>query len=624
MTRRAVLTVALLCLAVLAFAVAPWTVPPGAIPGAIAKQLRDAYGFELKVDGRHTIALLPVPRLKFEDISIGTADGVALVQGGQLRGEFRVMPLLFGRMELSEISLNASRVSVRIDTAGRSTLDGVIERLKQQAQGASRSGHVRRLVMTGVQVAVHDDRTGSDVAVQDVDMVANWPGPDSSVSVAGGAVWRQERFDLTLDGVDAASLAAGRASRFTAALSAAAGRLSLVGEIWAAEGKAAGRALLEAGSVRDLMRWTGVGLPLGPLLPRLTAQGEFTADRSGVSSPAIGLTLGTDQLDGALALRIEGGRPTITGTLAADRLDLTPFFAPFAQAWQPDGSWTGEPFDLAGVTGGNLDLRLSATTARIGALRLDDLGASVLVKPGRIEASLGRATAHQGVVKGRLSLAAAGPRTDVRLLGSFDSLDVGGLLGSLGQPRWITGTGQGQVALEGVGESPADLLRQTNGRVAIGIKPGELMGVGLGDMLKRVERRPLSASLDWRGGRTAFDQALLTLNVVAGVGDVVEGSLASPLARASLQGRLSLVDGLVAMRAKVVGAGPAPSVTTTSQAASPAGMMFDITGPWDDVAVAPDARALIQRSGAAQPLLRQEGRDTAPGEEPEGPAGHQP
>jgi AsmA protein len=223
------------------------------------------------------------------------------------------------------------------------------------------------------------------------------------------------------------------------------------------------------------------------------------------------------------------------------------------------------------------------------------MGTSILVKPGRIEASLARATAHQGTVKGRLNVAAAGARTDVRLQGSFERVDVGGFLGDVGQTRWMVGTGQGQVSLEGVGESPADLLRQVHGRAAILVRPGELVGVGLSDVLKRVERRPLSASLDWRGGRTAFDQALLTLNVASGVGDVIEGSLASPLARASLQGRISLVDRMVAMRANVDGAG--------APAAPGSGIVFDITGPWDDVAVVPDARALIQRSGAAQPLL---------------------
>ena len=32
-------------------------------------------------------------------------------------------------------------------------------------------------------------------------------------------------------------------------------------------------------------------------------------------------------------------------------------------------------------------------------------------------------------------------------------------------------------------------------------------------------------------------------------------------------------------------------------------IVFDVTGGWDDVAVVPDAKALIERSGAAKPLF---------------------
>lgn len=604
MSRRAVFIAALICLALLATAVVPWTISSGVIPAAIAKQLRDVSGLNLTAVGRHTIALLPVPRLKFEDITIETSEGVPIAQGGQLRGEFRIVPLLIGRLELSEVWLNGSRVNVEIDESGRSSLDEVVARLREEAKGKARSTHIRRLGMTGVQIVVHDRRRNTPVTIHDVNVVANWPRPEAPLAVTGSAVWRGERVDLALNDLRPAALVAGGTSRFTAELGTAGNRVSLAGEVSnAGQAQVAGRASVEFRSVRDLMRLTGLRLPLGSLMPALAADGEFTADGNGFSCPAIRMTLGADKLDGALSLRLEGDRPAITGTLAADRLDLTDFFTPLAQAWRSAGSWSSEPVDLGTVTSGDLDLRLSASSARLGSLRLEDLGAAVLVKQGRIEASLGRATAHRGVVKGRLTLAALGSRTDFRVQGSFDRMDVGALLGDLGQTRWMTGTGQGQVWLEGIGESPADLLRQANGRISVAVKPGELIGVGLGDVLKRVERYPLSASLDWRGGRTLFDQALITLNIAAGVGDVVDGSLTSPSVRALLQGRISLVERLVALRAHVDGAGAPASPTT--------GMVFDMTGPWEDIAVIPDVRALIQRSGAAKPLLGHGSKEAA-------------
>src|SRR3954451_18972073 len=109
MSRRLVLVVLLIGLVAIGSAVAPWTVSD-ALTGAIAHQLREAYGLELRVAGRSTVALLPVPRLKFDDVTIANRDGVPIVRGGQLRGEFRLVPLLAGRMELAEASLSGSAI----------------------------------------------------------------------------------------------------------------------------------------------------------------------------------------------------------------------------------------------------------------------------------------------------------------------------------------------------------------------------------------------------------------------------------------------------------------------------------------------------------------------------------
>ena len=114
-------------------------------------------------------------------------------------------------------------------------------------------------------------------------------------------------------------------------------------------------------------------------------------DHRRLSWPAVSLTLGSDKLEGAMGVRFDTERPVITGTLAADTLNLSDLFAPFSQARTSSGAWSEESIDLARATGMDLDLRLSAASASLGRLSLDDMAASVLVQPGRIEASLGRA-----------------------------------------------------------------------------------------------------------------------------------------------------------------------------------------------------------------------------------------
>jgi AsmA protein len=246
------------------------------------------------------------------------------------------------------------------------------------------------------------------------------------------------------------------------------------------------------------------------------------------------------------------------------------------------------------VTGSDLDLRLSAASARLGALHVEDMAANVLVRPGEIEASIGRAGFHNGTLKGRLSMATVGGATEFKSQANFTGVDIAPFLGSIGQPRWITGRAYGQFNLEGKGQNPVEVVQKAQGRSSITVQKGELVGIGLGDALKRVDKHPLLASLNWKGGRTPFQEAQAQIVVQDGVGEVVEGKLTSADVVAELKGQVLMVDRTLNLKAAVGAA--------DTKSAAPA-IAFDIDGGWDNISVMPDARSLIERSGAAKSLL---------------------
>ncbi|HEX8663215.1 MAG TPA: AsmA family protein [Beijerinckiaceae bacterium] len=598
MSRRRILGLALVALAALALAVAPWTVSTGRLTAAVARQLRSVYGLELSVKGRGTIAFLPVPRVKFEDVSLGVPGQPPLVEAAQLRGDFRLWPLLIGQVDLAEVALNEAKV--RLDGAdGASLWSPVWARQRDRIERKAATRHIRRLIMTNAAVTLAD----TDERVDLISLVVNWPAVDGNVDVTAAVRWRGEAVQMTVAGLQPTALAGGGKDRFAVEASTASTRLAVDAEASLADGlKAAGRATFATKSLRDVLHWTGARIPFGGLVQDAALSGEFTLDGGAVSFPAVQLTLGSDKLDGALSGRLDGGRVSLTGTLAADRLNLADAPAPFGPL-QASGSWSYEPLDLREAAGADLDLRLSAATARLGPFRLDDLAANLLVRRGRVEVSLGRATLNRGTVKGRLALAAGETAHEVKLQGSFDRLDIGALLTDLGQTRWVSGTAQGQVAIETGGESAADLFRRANGRAAITVRQGDLWGVAFAEALRRSERRPLSAPLEWKGGRTPFEQAQAVLNVHGGIGDVIDAHIVGAATRAGLQGLVSLPDRSLALKATVEGL-PAPSASPSPNPT--ASLVFDIYGPWSDVAIVPDARTLIQRSGAARNLLQAE------------------
>jgi AsmA protein len=196
------------------------------------------------------------------------------------------------------------------------------------------------------------------------------------------------------------------------------------------------------------------------------------------------------------------------------------------------------------------------------------------------------------MLKGRAVLAGAADGIDFKGQGSFERVDVGSLLSDLGASRWITGPAQGQLAVESSGDSAADLVHRLRGRASIAVRQGELVGVALNEALRRAERRPLTAPLEWRGGRTPFEQAYINATILDGAAEITEAGMTAPSLHAAAQGRVSLAERAVAAKAKVEST---PGSGTTS------GILFDISGPWDDVAIVPDAQSLMKRSGEPLP-----------------------
>jgi len=586
MSRRIVFIIALISIAILGTAASPWTLPGGGLSAELTQHVKDRYGLDLTVRGRSTFAVLPIPRVKFENVTLEFPDQALKAEGGTLRGELRLLPLLLGRIELSDFDLTETKIVASAQKLRNVDWTGIF----RDRAGES---HARRLVINKSSVRWTDLKNAS---LDDLSAIIRWVDASEPLTLSGAAVWRDEPVSLEHASIYPDLLASDRISPFTLTLSSPSARLAAEGEAQLGDTpRITGESTVQASSVRDFTRWSGMELPFGSLLQALSISGDFSMDHRRLSWPAVSVTLGTDKLEGTMGVRFDTERPVITGTLAADTLNLSDLFAPFSQARTSSGSWSEETIDLARATGTDLDLRFSAASASLGRLALGDMAASVLVQPGRIEASIGRAGFLDGTLKGRLSLATQNGEVEFKSQGSFAGVKIAPFLAAMGEPRWITGQAVGQFSFEGLGRNPADVIREAQGRSSIEITDGEIVGIALDDALRRVEKRPLLASLNWKGGRTPFDRAQAQIVVKDGVGEIAEAHLKGPAVQADLQGQVLLVDRTLSVKANV------------SPATSPAGgspsLVFNVMGDWDNVAVTPQVRTLIERSGAAKPLF---------------------
>jgi AsmA protein len=124
---------------------------------------------------------------------------------------------------------------------------------------------------------------------------------------------------------------------------------------------------------------------------------------------------------------------------------------------------------------------------------------------------------------------------------------------------------------------------------------GALTGINIEQLLRRLERRPLSGSGDFRSGRTPFDQLAINLKVNQGLVSIDEMRIVGPSVRLAVAGQASVPTRDLDLK------GVATLISTAS--ADEFELPFVVQGPWDDPIMLPDAQSLIRRSGAAAPLL---------------------
>ncbi|TGD97999.1 AsmA family protein [Methylobacterium nonmethylotrophicum] len=556
----------------------PWTIAAPQAASFAGRDLARRYGLGLAVAGPATLTLLPAPSLRFSGVRLHRG-GHDLVASEGLQVQLGLAGLLAGRAEVTGLVLERARIT--LPEGGEADWAEPAARLAARV-AAGRGRHLRRLVLVDATLTARDPRTGLLERATGVNLVASWPRPSAGLDLSAAFTWRGVPAALTLTGLRPRELAAGAATPLAAALTWKAGTAEGSAEIdgslvW--PGEADGQTNSRSGEPAGGPRLSGQGRFATPALPGTLAwlgiapgpatpagpvsfEGRLVARPGAVEWPEIRVQVGDNRLEGAAAASLVRGRLAVSGTLAAERLDLSGL-VPGAE---PGGGWSRAPLTLDGLTRGDLDLRLSAASARLGPVEAQDVAAGLLVREGTLEATLGRATVQGGTVKGRAALAALPAGLDARLQGSADRVDLGGLFADLGWPRWILGRAQGTVALDSAGSSLADLMGRLAGRAAATVEGGEILGLSLIDLAQRPET---AATALRRGGRTHFERARVSLTVSDGVAEIGQGQVRGASLSASLGGRVFLAERRLGAEARI-----------EPLSEGRAGGGFAIEGPW--------------------------------------------
>jgi AsmA protein len=284
----------------------------------------------------------------------------------------------------------------------------------------------------------------------------------------------------------------------------------------------------------------------------------------------------------------------LQATLAADALDFTPYISTFRLLASGARDWNRQLFDLDSLSMTDLDIRLSAARMTVGPSKLGRTAIGANLRNGALALSVGEAQIYGGIAKGSFGLSRTDAAADVKAQFQFTDVDLQACASELFGVNKLSGRGNLGVSLSASGSSPFGLAQSLDGTAMLTGHDGAIAGFNAEQLLKRLERRPLSGAGNFRSGATPYSNLTVAVKFADGVASIDDVHIEGP-ARVTLTGTASVPAREFDMK------GVASLVNTDGTAGF--ALPFVVQGPWDDPLVFPDPDSLIRRSPATAPLL---------------------
>ncbi len=574
-------------------------IPADTVRDAVKAEIRNVTGLDLALRGDVSVSLFPTGSISFANVALGEHDELT---ADRLTARLRFFPLFMGRIQIADVALVRPRIAVALGKDGRTNWATLIDRLARafgpKANRPDQATAFSEIRVEDGTIVLRDAWRDVTETLHNVELALAWPSISKSFAATGRFVWNNETVDASIGLTDFASALAGDRSGVKLRLNGAKLKLAFEGAMSVRPTlKIEGTMAADAASLRETLRWAGQTPLTGGGFGRFALKAKTNISGGTIALSAVNVELDGNTAEGVLTFATDG-RQTLQGTLAANDLDLTPYISAMRLLTSNERDWNRVPIALDGLAGMDLDLRLSAAKITIARAKLGRTAIAANLRGGKLTVTIGEAQAFGGIVKGSVTFGASDNGADLKSQLQFADVDLDACLGELFNFRRIEGRGNVALAMEATGSSVLALTRTMNGSANLIGSKGALVGLNVEQLLRRLERRPLSGAGDFRSGRTSFEKLTVNIKVTQGTAVVEDVRLEGSKVRLGLAGSASIPSRDFDLR------GVAALVATGANEAPPAfELPFVVHGPWDDPIMLPDTQSLLLRSPAASPLL---------------------
>jgi AsmA protein len=588
---------AVIAAGVCALSAATYLVSPDTVRARVLGQLRAVTGLEPTLRGPTTVRLFPSGSVSFEDVALGE-DGKPALVAERLTARLRLFPLLAGRVEIADVSLTRPTITVDVEKSGHTNWSALVDALaRSQTTAAQHAPAFSEMLIRDGTIVVRDQAGKLAETFDDVTFSLAWPSISKSFGATGRFVWHDRPVDVALTLSDFAAALSGNRSGLKLRVAGRPIKAAFEGSISVRPTlKIEGNLAADTTSLRDALIWAGQKPLPGGGFGRFTIKAKADVAGGTIGLNNVNVDLDGNSAEGVLTYVVDG-RHALQGTLAFEKLDLTPYVSTIKLLTANQREWNSARITLDGLNSTDFDLRLSAGTVVMAEAKLGRTAIGANLRAGHLTVTIGEAQAYGGLIKGSVALAAFDQGVDLKSQLVFSDVDLESCLGQLFGLHRLEGKGNITFAVDGSGDSVLAVTHTLNGNASLTGHDGELAGLDIEQLLRRLERRPLSGGGDFRNGRTRYDSISVLLKIAQGKVTVDNVKVTGPGVQLALAGSASIPQRELDLT------GTASLVTSARDGAPPFALPFIVQGSWDDPIMLPDAEALIRRSGAAAPLL---------------------
>nr|WP_306265645.1 AsmA family protein [Pararhizobium sp. IMCC3301] len=325
---------------VLVVFVLPFFLPSGTIAREVSRQVEQATGLQLSIEGPVSVGVFPSPRFSAADVMISADGESSILRADSIRFGINLAAIFTGNVRLDEVTLDRPSVDLVVDERGRagwlqaSTAAGlrpgsdqndavVVEDTGSALQALDRL-QIDAVTIRDGSIRYQDLRDRTDHLVSGIELNTALTSLDVPMVVDASFVFQDQKFAVkTQLDEPRAAIERGR-SALDMSVNGSVLEASLGGTVDFALGPAFGGQFVSSiPSVAAMAAWLGTELPEDTTgLDSIRLSAELAASPVSVEVTEFALMVGEETVEGTLRADLTSDIPALSGDLVSQGVDV--------------------------------------------------------------------------------------------------------------------------------------------------------------------------------------------------------------------------------------------------------------------------------------------------------------